>query len=211
MRGIVITAGLFLMSVIQAKAQALTSDKMPPTSGCYKPWTYDRGVNLMILVHNFNGLQVSDVQPLVVSRGLLASDLPLQGTFPIATLDQIMVNDLSRLKDIAKITWSGLPKDDSGNLLIHFQATIDLAPIKTTAGKNETYVAVTHLQEVCSGWGEGKDFGVSIREVDTPGVLINSNMDALIRDLEDYIYDLSMKVVNARRQDSVRGAAPEKR
>jgi hypothetical protein len=84
MRRILLVAVLAFVSGIPAEAQFVTlGEKVPPTSGCYKPFTYDQGVNLDIHVWS-NMLKASDFQ----SLGVQPSDVPLEG-FPGA--DAVLV------------------------------------------------------------------------------------------------------------------------
>jgi hypothetical protein len=115
-----------------------------------------------------------------------------------------VAKDLSRLKDTGTITVNELPKGVNGEVLIHFYVQINLEPVKLSSGQVTGYVAITHLEEICSSWGEGKDVGMGIREVEVPSVLILSTLDEMLRNLDGLIYDNVMEVVKVRRQ----GTAP---
>lgn len=186
------------IAVVPAEAQFVTlSENLPPTSGCSKPWTYDHGVNLDIKVWS-NDLAASDLR----SVGIEPSQVPLEG-FPqvdAGKVAEIIVKDLSRLKDTGVITASGLPKGPKGEILIHFYAQINLEPLHLTSGQLTGYVAALHLDEVCSTFGEGKNIGVSVREIEIPGLLKLSTLEEMVRNVEGLIYDEVMGVVKVRRQ-----------
>jgi hypothetical protein len=197
-RRILFVAVLAFLFGIPAKAQFVTlGEKVPPTSGCYQPFTYDQGVNLDIKLWSLY-LKASDLR----SLGIQPSDIPFEG-FPqvdASKLAQILAKDLSRLKDTGTITVNDLPRSVDGKVLIHFYAQINLEPVKLSSGQVTGYVAAAHLTEVCSSWGEGKDVGMGIREIEIPGVLMLSTLDEMLRNLENLIYDQVMEVVKARRQ-----------
>ena len=196
--GVVLVAAALCVVVSPVEAQFVTlGEKVPATSGCYKPSTYSDGVNLMLKVWSFN-LASSDLR----SLGIQPSEIPLAG-WPQASagkLAEVIAKDLSRLKDTGIITANSLPKESDGEIPVHFYAQINLEPTKLTSGQVTGYVAVVHLEELCSVWGEGKDVGMGIREVEVPGVLMLSTLDEMVRNIEGLIYDRIMEVVKARRQ-----------
>ena len=211
--GVLVAAALCVV-VSPVEAQFVTlGEKVPETSGCYKPSTYDNGVNLDVKVWSFN-LQASDFR----SLGIQPSEIPLEGfsQADAGKLAQIIAKDLSRLKDTAIVTANDLPKAGNGEILIHFCAQINLEPMKLTSGQVTGYAAVVHLNEICSVWGEGKEIGMGVREFEVPRMLMLSTLDEMVRNLEALIYDHVMEVVKARRQAGVgaplkKQAVPEKK
>jgi hypothetical protein len=211
--GVLVAAALCVV-VSPVEAQFVTlGEKVPETSGCYKPATYNNGVNLDIKVWS-NTLAASDFR----SLGIQPSEIPFEDLPPGAgKLAQIIAKDLSRLKDTGIVTANDLPKGGNGEILIHFYAQINLEPMKLTSGQVRGYAAVVHLNEICSVWGEGKEIGMGVREFEVPGMLMLSTLDEMVRNLGELIYDHVMEVVKARRQAGVgtslkkQEAAPEKK
>jgi hypothetical protein len=212
--GVLLAAALCVV-VSPVEAQFVNLDeKVPETSGCYKPSTYHDGVNLSIKVWSHT-LQASDFR----SLGIQPSEIPFAG-FPQAAaskLAEVIAKDLSRLKETGIVTVNDLPKEAGGKIPVHFYVQINLEPIKLNSGQVTGYAAVVHLDEVCSVWGEGKEIGMGVREFEVPGMLMLSTLDEMVRNLEALIYDHVMEVVKARRQAGVgtplkkQEAVPEKK
>jgi hypothetical protein len=199
---LIITASFFLMGYAPrtntAEAQYVTfNEKVPPTSGCYKPELYDHGVNMDIKVWS-TSLTEKDLS----SLGIQPSEGPFEGLSQVQAgrLAQVVAKDLSRLKDTGIVVDNALPKDASGEIPVHFYVQINLEPLKRNSGEVTGYVAAVHLKEVCSAWGEGKDMGMGIREAEVPGILILPTLNEMVRNVEDLVYDNVMAVVMARRQ-----------
>jgi len=198
-----------------AEAQYVTlGEKVPPASGCYKPELYDHGVNMSIKVWS-NSLTSEDL----LSSGIQPSKGFLDGLSQVQAgkLAEVIAKDLTRLKDTGVVVDNALPIDASGKIPIHFQVQINLDSEKLISGEVTGYVASVHISEICSAWGEGKNLGMSIREVDVPGILRLSTLNEMIRNVEDLVYDNVMDVVKARRQaivdanSKIKQAVPEKR
>ncbi|MGD0521969.1 MAG: hypothetical protein ABSA48_11990 [Terracidiphilus sp.] len=198
-----------------AEAQYVTlGEKVLPTSGCYKPELYDHGVNMAIKVYS-GSLTAEDLRPLGIppSKGL---ESVFEG-IPEVQLPKLVAKDLSRLKDTGIVVDNDLPKEANGKIPIHFQVQIYLDSEKLISGEVTGYVATVRLEELCSVWGEGKNIGMSIREVDVPGILRLSTLNDMVRNIEDLVYDNVMDVVRARRQaivdanSKIKQAVPEKK
>ncbi|MGA3370582.1 MAG: hypothetical protein ABSC48_02355 [Terracidiphilus sp.] len=207
---LVIAASFLLMGQTSrtntAEAQYVTfNEKVPQTSGCYKPELYDHGVNMAIKVWS-NSLTAEDLRPLGISPSKGPESI-FEG-IPEVQLPKLVAKDLSRLKDTGIVVDNALPRDASGKIPIHFQVQINLDSEKLISGEVTGYVASVHIAEICSAWGEGKDLGMSIREVDVPGILRLSTINEMVRNLDDWVYDAVMDVVKARRQST--GAANSK-
>jgi hypothetical protein len=184
-----------------AEAQYVTlNEKVQPTSGCYKPELYDHGVNMSIKVWS-NSLTAEDLRPLGIP--------PLEGIGSVfegisqiqaGRLAKVVAKDLSRLKDTGIVVDNDLPKEANGKIPVHFYVQINFEALKLNSGEVTGYVAAVHLEELCSIWGEGKNIGFGIREVEVPGILRLSTLDVMVRNVEDLVYDNVMDVVRARRQ-----------
>lgn len=201
----IIAASFLLMGLASrtntAEAQYVTlGEKVPPTSGCFKPELYEHGVNMGIKVWS-GSLTAGDLRPLGIppSEGLESVFEGLSQT-QAGRLAKVIAKDLSRLKDTGIIVDNALPRDASGKIPVHFWVQINLEALKRNSGEVTGYVAAVHLEELCSIWGEGKDIGSGIREIELPGLLIFSNLNDMVRDLEALVYDQIMDVVKARRQ-----------
>ena len=174
---ILVLFGFGLLS-LPAFAQELALDTPTPSS-CSIPEKYESGVNMMIFVNSNENM------------------------FEAYDMSKKIAEDLSRLKDTGKVVGKAVPKDDDGKLLVFYDVYIEYQVLKTQAGIITGYAAVTHVDEVCSLWGGGKNSGQSIRLVETPGFLILSTKEELLRNVEDWVYDRVMKVVRERRQSGV--------
>ena len=132
-------------------------------------------------------------------------------------LPRLIAKDLSRLKDTGIVVDNALPRDAGGKIPIHFEVQINLDSEKLSSGEVTGYVASVHIAEICSAWGEGNNLGMSIREVDVPGILRLSTLNEMVRNVEDLVYDNVMDVVRARRQaivdanSKIKQAVPEKK
>ncbi len=216
---IIVAACLFLMGQASrantAEAQYVTfNENVPPTSGCYKPELYDHGVNISIKVYSISltaeDLRSSGIQPNV---GMFDGMPQMQA----AQLAQVVARDLSRLKDIGIVVDNDLPKESNGEIPVHFYASINLAAVRTNSGQVTAYVASAHIAEICSVWDKGKDLGMSVREVEVPGILILPTLNEMVHNLDNLVYDNVMDVVKARRQASldknskIKQTVPEKK
>ncbi len=199
---LIIAASFLLMGLASrtnpAEAQYVTfNEKVPPTSGCYKPELYDHGVNMSIKVYS-DALTAGDLS----SSGIPPSEGFLGGISQVqaGALAQVVAKDLSRLKDTGIVVDNALPKEASGEIPVHFYVQINLEPLKRNSGEVTGYVAAVNLEEVCSVWGGGKDIGMSIRQIEVPGILRLPTLNEMVHNVEDLVYDNIMDVVKARRQ-----------
>jgi hypothetical protein len=201
-----IIAALFLLigaasQTNTAAAQYVTlGEKIPPTSGCYKPELYDHGVNMDIKVWSAS-LTAGDLRQLGAPppEGL-ESAFEGMSQVQAGRLARVVAKDLSRLRDTGTVVANELPKGADGQTPVHFYVQINLETVKSKSGEVTGYVAAVHLEELCSVWGEGKDIGMGVREVEVPGILILSNLADMVRNVEDLVYDKVIDFVSARRQ-----------
>ena len=124
------TVPLFLTSLsAPVVAQVVTSDKMPPNSGCYFAYTYPSGFNLSIAVSSLDRKKETE-----------------------AEIERTLALDISRFMDTGLVRTQHDELPLSGKWLMGFQVTVFWSELMH-GDKHASYLASLSFWEECAIFG----------------------------------------------------------